>query len=95
VAERVNLVELRGAIEKATAEVLKNHVMPREPIVVGFVAPEAISAQDAQAIAEKVSAASGLGGRPTVIDVGASHAGQSKETLPNPIGIIIGYILNS
>jgi hypothetical protein len=95
VAERVNLVELRGAIEKATAEVLKNQVVRREPIVVGFVAPEAISAHDAQAIAEKVSAASGLGGRPTVMGVEASHAGERKEALPNPIRIIIGYILNS
>ena len=27
--------------------------------------------------------------------VEASHAGERKEALPNPIRIIIGYILNS
>ena len=93
-AERVNLVELRGAIEKATAEVLENRVVRREPIVVGVAAPEAISAEDAQAIAEKVAAASGLGGKPTVIRAGASHEDERKAALPNTIRIIIGLIFS-
>ena len=94
-AERLNLADLQGAVEKAAAEVLKSHVVGKEPIVLGFVAPEAIDKRDARAIAEKVSAASGLGGRPTVIEVGATAAAHERqEALPNPIRIIIGLILS-
>jgi len=92
--ERVNLAELQGAVEKAAAEVLKSRVIGKEPIVLGFVAPEAIDRKDARAIAEKVSAASGLGGRPTVIEVDATGAPERQAALPNPIRIIIGLILS-
>lgn len=92
--DRVNLAELRGAVEKAAAEVLKRHEIGKEPIVLGFVAPEAIDEKDAKAIAEKVSAASGLGGRPTVIEVDETAAEGRREALPNPIRIIIGLILS-
>jgi len=94
VTDRVNLAELRGAVEKAAAEVLKRHEIGKEPIVLGFVAPEAIDEKDAKAIAEKVSAASGLGGRPTVIEVDETAAEGRREALPNPIRIIIGLILS-
>jgi len=96
-AERVDLAELRGAVEKAAADVLKSHegdVVGHGPIVLGFVAPEALAEKDAQAIAEKVAAASGLKGRPTVIGVGASDATEREAALPNPIRIIIGLILS-
>lgn len=91
--ERVSLVELRSAVEKAAAEVLKRPVAGQGPIVLGFVAPEAIAEKDAQAIAEKVTAASGLKARPTVMRVGAAKAAEREAGATNPIRIIIGLIL--
>ena len=92
-AERVNLVELQSAVQKAAAQVLKSKSPWHGPIILGFVAPEAIAAKDAQEIADKVAAANAaLKARPTVVGEGAGAVGAKKEALPHR-PIIIGIVV--
>ncbi len=93
-AERVNLVELQSAVEKAAAQVLHGKPAWHGPIILGFVAPEGIAAKDAQAIADKVAAGTGLKAQPTVVGEGAAAAGAKKEAALPHRPIIIGIIID-
>ena len=88
---RVPLNELAVAVQNAVEQALAKHgAVPIEKLWVGFVAPEAIAAESAQAIAGILGKEGGVHAQPSVGQVGGIAVGGAKEALPNHriIGLI-------
>lgn len=93
-AERLNLGDLQGVLDKAVAQVMSNRAIGHGPIVVGFVAPDTLGAADAQKIADEVSK-SVPNSRPTVVGVGdAAAEGAARAATLSRIPIIIGLLFD-
>jgi hypothetical protein len=73
-AEHISVEKIQAAVATAVKDALKESVMRHGPIICGFVAPDALSIKEAQAIADAAAKAVGPGAHAVV-----EHASPGAE----------------